>query len=506
VTVPIRGDQGRTFGTLCGASARRIDLSQDVQLIMETLSEMIAGAVEREADRRRLAETNDRLHEADREHRRQQQALAASEQTLRLVQDGAATGIALLEIDGRWQQVNPALCAILGRSADELLALTFDDVAHPDDIDREPLGRLLAGEISGFQAEGRCVRPDGTMIWTQIHVSLLPTIVGERPRLIIQVVDIDARRRHDEALSREVAERKHAEEVARRERDFLAVVLGSMHEGYVYSVDGEIIDVNEPLCRLTGFDRDELIGRHAPYPFWASDDLTAYTEAIAAVRDAGGGDLELDLVRKDGTIFPAAIIARPALTGDSAVEGFITIVNDLTAIKDRERHLVDIASRDGLTGLFNRRAIEQRLAFVETGDAVVVLDLDHFKSVNDTAGHAAGDVTITDLADCITQTLREGDWAGRLGGEEFIVVLRAIGTGDAAAVVHRLRHAWLATDPLTTFSAGVAVHEAGEDARQTIARADEALYRAKHNGRDRTETAAGAGSPGTAAPVVPKPA
>jgi diguanylate cyclase (GGDEF)-like protein/PAS domain S-box-containing protein len=490
VTVPIRDGQGATFGTLCGASARRVAISDDVRLVMETLSEMIGGTVERETDRRRLAEANARLERADEEHRRQQEALVASEQTLRLVQDGAATGIAVLEIDGRWQQVNPALCEILGRAAAELLTLTFSDVALAEDIDREPLGRLLAGQITGFQAEGRCVRPDGTMIWTQIHVSLLPTGDGEQPRLIIQVVDIDARRRHDEVLAREVAERQHAEQVARRERDFLAVVLGSMREGYVYSVGGTIVDVNETLCRLTGFSRDDLIGHQPPYPFWASAAVASHTDAIAAVRDAGGGDLELDFVRKDGTSFPAAITARPALTGTGSAEGYITIVNDLTAVKDRERHLLDIASRDGLTGLFNRRAIEQRMAAVEPGDAVVILDLDHFKDVNDTAGHAAGDLTITNLAACITGTLRDGDWAGRLGGEEFVVVLRAVGAAAATAVIDRLRAAWQATDPLTTFSAGVAVHRDGDEARQTFARADEALYRAKHNGRNRTEAVA----------------
>jgi diguanylate cyclase (GGDEF)-like protein/PAS domain S-box-containing protein len=277
-----------------------------------------------------------------------------------------------------------------------------------------------------------------------------------------------------------------SEQIHRHQREFLSVVLGSMHEGYVYTVENEIVDVNERFCRLTGFARDELIGQRHPFPFWAPGDVTRFSDAADILRHSGG-DIEVNLMSRDGRAIPVAATVRPAFNPDGSAEGTITIVNDLSAVKRRERHLLDIAARDPLTGLFNRRAIDEHFALLQPGDAVVVLDLDHFKTINDTHGHAAGDHLLIALAGCLIATLRENDWAGRLGGEEFIVVVRDGGDDGAAAVTDRLRRAWDEAEPLTTFSAGIAVHTSDAEARQTLARADEAMYRAKRNGRNRTE-------------------
>jgi diguanylate cyclase (GGDEF)-like protein/PAS domain S-box-containing protein len=428
------------------------------------------------------------------ERRRQQADLVDREELLRLTQENAAVGMALVDLDGRWLQVNRALCGIVGRTADELLTMTFADVAHPPDVDYTLMFRLLAGEIPDFEIEGRCVRPDGSLVWCQLHVSLLRQ-VGGADRLIFQVLDVDERHRHEERLAREVSVRLEAEQAARRERDFLAVVLAAVDEGYVYTVDGVIRDVNDRLCALTGFAREELVGCPRPYPFWAPGDAARFTEISATLQARGGGDLEVELVRRDGERFPVALAIRPAgeLAGDA--DGLITIVTDLTAIKQREGRLLDIAARDPLTGLFNRRAIDDNFSRLRTGDAVVVLDLDHFKRINDTFGHAAGDSALTSLAQCISANLRPGDWAGRLGGEEFIILVQGGGHDGASSVVSRLREAWAGSDPLTTFSAGIAVHEAGAESRQTLAQADEAMYVAKNNGRNRTEVFAGAAGP-----------
>jgi diguanylate cyclase (GGDEF)-like protein/PAS domain S-box-containing protein len=432
------------------------------------------------------------------ERHRQQEALAEREELLRLTQEGAATGIALVALDGRWLQVNPALCAIVGRTAEEMLALTFEDVAYPADVDYRLLGRLLRGEIPDYEIEGRCVRPDGVLVWCQLHVSVLRG-AGE-DRLIFQVLDVDERHRHEERLAREVTDRLEAEQAARRERDFLAVVLAAVNEGYIYTVDGVIRDVNDRLCELTGFDRDELIGCARPYPFWPPESAARFVAAGAEMRDSGGGDMEVELVRRDGGRFPVALAIRPARGLDGGDDSFIGIVNDLTAIKQREGRLIDIAARDPLTGLFNRRAIDEHFARLRPGDALVVLDLDHFKRINDTFGHAAGDQALTGLAGCISANLRPGDWAGRLGGEEFILVVQAGGQDGATSVVTRLREAWAGSHPLTTFSAGIAVHAAGAEPRQTLAQADEAMYLAKHNGRNRTEVFTPADPGGATAP------
>jgi diguanylate cyclase (GGDEF)-like protein len=145
--------------------------------------------------------------------------------------------------------------------------------------------------------------------------------------------------------------------------------------------------------------------------------------------------------------------------------------------------LLDASMRDALTGVGNRRQADALLAQVKAGDAVVILDLDHFKSVNDRWGHAVGDEVLVALAKYLDRSLRDGDAVARFGGEEFLVVLRAAGA-NAAGAMERLAAGWRRTEPVTTFSAGVAVHVADAKPAATLIAADKALYRAKDAGRD----------------------
>jgi diguanylate cyclase (GGDEF)-like protein len=144
------------------------------------------------------------------------------------------------------------------------------------------------------------------------------------------------------------------------------------------------------------------------------------------------------------------------------------------------------ARTDPLTGLLNRRAIEEDLARLEVGDVVVLIDADHLARVNDEGGQAAGDRTLRSLAACVADFCRRQDWCGRPGEDELLLVVRGAGAQPATAV-DRLRFRWHGLEPTTTFSAGVAVHSAGLGAWQTVARAGAALRRAKELGRDRVE-------------------
>ncbi len=151
--------------------------------------------------------------------------------------------------------------------------------------------------------------------------------------------------------------------------------------------------------------------------------------------------------------------------------------------------LVLEAETDPLTRLANRRTFARALETLVPGDALVVVDLDHFKVVNDTYGHAAGDETLRRLAGCLRSVSRQVDCVARYGGEEFALVLVGAGEKGARIALGRLRRAWAESQPVTTFSAGVAIHESGEVAAETLHRADLALYRAKESGRDRVEFA-----------------
>jgi diguanylate cyclase (GGDEF)-like protein len=146
--------------------------------------------------------------------------------------------------------------------------------------------------------------------------------------------------------------------------------------------------------------------------------------------------------------------------------------------------LLDRSLRDELTGVGNRRAANQRLERLEAGDALLMLDLDHFKRINDTKGHAAGDAVLSALGQHLTGALRDTDDVYRMGGEEFLVVLAGGGSG-ALQASERLLEGWRLLDPVTTFSGGIATHREGSTGEATLALADGALYEAKDAGRDR---------------------
>ena len=172
---------------------------------------------------------------------------------------------------------------------------------------------------------------------------------------------------------------------------------------------------------------------------------------------------------------PIAVTAAEVLSAES---GWVLERLGITA------RLAWEAENDPLTCLPNRRVLNRALGNAKHGDALVVIDLDLFKKVNDEHGHAAGDETLRIMAECLRAVTREGDCAARMGGEEFAVVLARAGEDGAASVLRRLREAWARREPLTTFSAGVAICQPGEGSVTTLGRADAALYEAKRAGRD----------------------
>jgi diguanylate cyclase (GGDEF)-like protein len=171
------------------------------------------------------------------------------------------------------------------------------------------------------------------------------------------------------------------------------------------------------------------------------------------------------------------------------------VLADVLALRAATDHgrAVDLqlqATTDPLTGLPNRRGLEASLAALRPGDVVLVLDLDHFKDVNDTGGHDFGDQVLADFAMTLLAVVRGRDQVARYGGEEFVLVLpqgNGLGLG-AASVTARLRRQWAERHPGITWSGGASCHRAGDDPHQTLRDADRALYRAKAAGRDRVLT------------------
>ena len=292
-----------------------------------------------------------------------------------------------------------------------------------------------------------------------------------------------------------MTELRQVERQLRHERDYGAAITSSMHEGFILTRDGAILEVNQALCELTGFTREELVGAGAPYPFWAPEAAEEISRQRALI-DERGHEFETTYMRKDGTRFDASITSVAARTTDGELLGYVSTVRD---VSERKRHMAELerlATHDPLTGLPNHRAFHERLRD-EVARAsrhgqplsVAILDVDHFKSINDQHGHRVGDSVLHELGQRLSTILREGELVARVGGEEFAWILNADGA-EAFAAAERARHA-ISDKPFAqvgavTMSIGVCDLTAASDVDDLYERADQALYLAKGQGRNRT--------------------
>jgi diguanylate cyclase (GGDEF)-like protein/PAS domain S-box-containing protein len=310
---------------------------------------------------------------------------------------------------------------------------------------------------------------------------------------------LDARRerRALDVVAQRMAERDAADAELRRERDWSAAVMGSIQDGFAVTRDRCIVEVNDRLCAITGFTREQLLGQAPPFPFWPVEELPAAEAALARFAQDGRLDTELVFCRRDGERFPVLITAGQVRGADGETLGAITTVKDISERKRYEERLAQLAAEDPLTGLLNHRSFHERLGdeIARAGRAqrplaLVLMDLDHFKRVNDSLGHPVGDEVLVEVAERLRGVTRAGEHLARIGGEEFAWLLPEADAAGALAAAERAREAVRGT-PLArvgtmTLSAGVcALSEAGGDARELYRLADTALYRAKAGGRDR---------------------
>ncbi|MEP7035838.1 MAG: GGDEF domain-containing protein [Dermatophilaceae bacterium] len=182
-------------------------------------------------------------------------------------------------------------------------------------------------------------------------------------------------------------------------------------------------------------------------------------------------------------VAPPLSVARMLL--ERYLPGFVRDAQRAVELAEQTSRLAEDASIDALTGLANRRFLGRALGRLRPQDTVVMIDLDHFKAVNDKLGHSEGDRVLRALGRTLSSTLRVTDQAGRYGGEEFVVIIPDVG---AEAFLTRLQLAWVAARPYPiTFSAGIA--PAAVDPARALDAADKAMYRAKEGGRDQWQWA-----------------
>ena len=295
------------------------------------------------------------------------------------------------------------------------------------------------------------------------------------------------------------------EEIARSEALHRAVVENAAEGIFTIGADGRVLSFNAAAERMFGWSTGEIVGEPGGVLLTEDlrDHLTAYLQTIATsgYDDAEHGTWEVPGLRRDGTVFPM-VVATNAIV----VEGFAPmtscLVRDLSEQKKLEHQLSHQATHDALTGLPNRAMLTDRLDQA-LGRArrhhrmcgALYVDLDRFKIVNDTLGHAGGDALLVEVAARLQAAVRETDTVARLGGDEFVVICEELdGVHHAIEIAARIIDAIRAPfrlrsdDASVSASIGIALSADGTDSADAIlANADIAMYRAKDNGRSRYE-------------------
>jgi diguanylate cyclase (GGDEF)-like protein/PAS domain S-box-containing protein len=280
------------------------------------------------------------------------------------------------------------------------------------------------------------------------------------------------------------------ERAAAAQRARLLSVIG---DGVIITAaDGLVLEVNESLCRMTGYAPEQIVGTRPPYVWCPEEEYASMTAAHKAAIRAGGGELQARLLTRDGHELFVLIALAVDCPGGGRAATVIATVKDVSEQVRVQQRLQDLALTDRLTGLPNRRALDTilPLAIAEAERSalplsVAMIDLDHFKRYNDTHGHAAGDRLLADLARDWSALLRPTDTLARLGGEEFCLVLPGCHVGVATSLLHRLQ---AATPHGQSFSAGLAAYTLTATPGELLEESDRMLYAAKRAGRARIHT------------------
>jgi diguanylate cyclase (GGDEF)-like protein/PAS domain S-box-containing protein len=415
------------------------------------------------------------------------QPFPAPIEAYRSLVENAVEGIYRTTPDGRYLTANPALARIYGYASPAEMIRNLTDIARDLYIDpsaRDRFKRALAAEavVRNFEAQVR--RKDDSVIW-----------ISENARA---VRDSAGRILFYEGTVQDISERKRAEDSLR----LAATVFENVGEAIVVTDAARVVRaVNTAFQRMTGWSAEEVLGQPCQVFTPAITGEATIEEAWSMAMAGESWKGELWAARSDGEAFPVAV----ALTGvpggndeSGDVGHFVLLLRDITRSKSDELRIRFHASHDALTRLANRHTVMERLAAAigraEAGGhrlALLFLDVNRFKDVNDSFGHAAGDDLLRQVARRMKSCVRADDLIGRLGGDEFVVILPAVPNAAAAMTcVTKLLYAFsdpfalAGTEFFSSTSIGIALYPDDADTPELLlSRADAAMYHAKRNGR-----------------------
>jgi diguanylate cyclase (GGDEF)-like protein/PAS domain S-box-containing protein len=345
----------------------------------------------------------------------------------------AALGIAVVQPDGRFLRANPELCKYLGYTEEGLKQTDLASITHADDRDADlALARkILSGQIPSYRIEKRFIRSDGRLMWGLLSVSLTRDAEGKPLYVIVVIQDI--------------TERKQAQEELDRLRDRYATICENASDFIsVHDTEGNYLYASAACLRTVGYLPGELVGTNT-YNYFHPDDLKVIMDAYRALGESGShGRARYRIRRKTGDYVWFETYTRPIAGIHSGAIEYLSIsrplrderemqaslLEDNRVTEERGKALEAMASRDDLTSLMNRRAIEELLAAKLASRRAatfpfgcLLVDVDHFQSIVDNHGYSIGDDILRQVGQILIETCRLRDFVARYTGDGFIAVL-----------------------------------------------------------------------------------
>ncbi|BDC84573.1 EAL domain-containing protein [Aeromonas hydrophila] len=390
----------------------------------------------------------------------------------------APVGIGKLDLNGKILWTNPAIEKMLGYSQSELLHRTAAELNHPEDWLRSAAcyEELKRGERTAFTQEKRYLHRDGQVLWGRVTVTLVRDDQLQPDYLMVVLENIDPLKRHAEQLK-----------LSHRVYDNLSEAI------LVCDTDSRIISVNPAFEQITGYSEEEVCGQRPSMLKSGLHDQAFYADMYHALERVGVWRGEVWNKRKNGKLYPQQLMISTLREG-GRISQYIAIFSDLSQTKLAEQKIAAQANYDNLTGLPNRWLFGRCLSrFCERGErfALMVLDLNNFKAVNNSMDHHAGDALLREVSDRLVSRVRTEDLVARIGGDEFAFLVPGIVNRRQAEVFAKqviggfARPFMLANQHLyVTATIGITLCPGdGLESDELLRNAEQALFAAKRQGR-----------------------